>query len=198
MADSATTGNPTNNSAVAPQKGRRLLVIILALVVLAIGAWSGGYFFTQRSQAKTAAERGKRTANADAEAEEGSAADETRPKDKAKSAALALPDDSMVKQVIELQPYIVNLADPGEARYLRLTISVGLGGEDATGEKPGPLFMVRVRNAMLAVLTTKTSQEVLTVEGKAKLRRDLLRAARAASTEPKVEAVYITEFIVQL
>jgi flagellar FliL protein len=65
-------------------------------------------------------------------------------------------------------------------------------------EKPGTLFTTRIRNAMLALLTTKTSEDVLTVEGKAKLRKELLRAARAASEEPKVEAIYITEFIVQL
>jgi flagellar FliL protein len=196
MADPATTGNLTNNNTTAPKKGRRLLVIILAMIVVGIGGWSGGYFFMQRGQAKAGAEKGRKTANV--EADDGTGADETNPKNKAKAADLSLPDDSAVKQVVELQPFIVNLTDPGEVRYLRLIVSVGLSGEGGAEEKPGPLFMARIRNAMLAVLTTKTSQEVLTIEGKTKLRRDLLRAARAASTEPKVEAVYITEFIVQL
>jgi flagellar FliL protein len=197
MADSVTTGNATNNTAAAPKKGRSLLIIILAVIVVGIGGWGGGYYFMQRGLAKTEAEKGKKPAKAEADAETDEGG-EPAPKSKDKSSALALPDDSAVKQVVELQPYIVNLADPGEVRYLRLIVSVGIGGEGTPEEKPGPLFMARVRNAMLAVLTTKTSQEVLTIEGKAKLRRDLLRAARAASAEPKVEAVYITEFIVQL
>jgi len=122
------------------------------------------------------------------------------PKTVAEAAILSLPSDEEVKQVIELQPYVVNLADADGARYLRLTINVGIGGEEGkeAEEKPNQLFTARVRNAMLAVLTTKTSEEVLTVEGKAKLRKELLRAARKASEEPKVVAIYITEFIVQL
>ena len=51
---------------------------------------------------------------------------------------------------------------------------------------------------MLAVLTTKKSEDVLSVEGKTKLRKELLEAAQAASEEPHVEAIYITDFIVQL
>jgi flagellar FliL protein len=116
-------------------------------------------------------------------------------------AIYSLPNDKAVKQVIELQPYVVNLADADGGRYLRVTINVGIGGEEGKGEaeeKPNPLFTARVRNAMLTVLTTKSSDEVLTVEGKAKLRKELLRAAQKASTEPKVVAIYITEFIVQI
>ncbi len=118
-------------------------------------------------------------------------------------ALTSLPNDKTVKHVIELQPYVVNLADAEGSRYLRVTINVGVGGEEGEEkeekeEKTDPLFTARVRNAMLAVLTTKSSEEVLTVEGKAKLRKELLRAARKASEEPKVVAIYITEFIVQL
>ena len=206
MAEAATTGNLTNNTAAAPSKSRKLLVIILAVAVLAIGGGGSGYFFFQRGKAaakgntETArgSSAGRAKANAEEEVAEEPAEDATSKKGQDKTTALSLPDDSAVKQVIELQPYIVNLADPGEARYLRLTVSIGLGGELSEGEKPSPLFTARIRNAMLAMLTTKTSQEVLTLEGKAKLRRDLLRAARAASSEPKVEAIYITEFIIQL
>jgi flagellar basal body-associated protein FliL len=58
--------------------------------------------------------------------------------------------------------------------------------------------MTRVKHAMLSVLTTKKSTDVLTVEGKQKLREELLDAAESASEKPKVKAVYITDFIVQL
>lgn len=186
----------------APAKGsmKTILIIAVAAVVLVAGGGGGAYFFLQKSQAaaKTTAEKAKKEA-AGNEDEEAAAADGETPAKKSKADALELPDDSLVKQVIELQPYIVNLADQGEARYLRLTVSLGIGGEESSeSEKPNPLFTTRVRNAMLAVLTTKSSAEVLTPEGKAKLRKDLLRAARAASEEPQVEAIYITEFIVQL
>lgn len=204
MSDSVAADSSSNPGAA---KGSKKMIIIIAIAVVVLAGGGGGaYYYLQKSkvEAKATTEKGKKGAAASEEEEAGAdeeaAADEEAPAKKPKAASLALPDDSKVKRVIELQPYIVNLADAGEARYLRLTVSLGIGGEEGADEKekPNPLFTTRVRNAMLAVLTTKTSEEVLTAEGKAKLRKDLLRAARAASEEPRVEAIYITEFIVQL
>ncbi len=198
MSDSVAADSGSNPGA-APAKGSKktLIIIVSAVVVLAGGG--GAYFYLQKSkvEAKSSAAKSKKQA---AESDEEAATDGEAPAKKPGASALTLPDDSKVKHVLELQPYIVNLADAGEARYLRLTVSLGIGGEEASDGKgkPDSLFTTRVRNAMLAVLTTKTSTEVLTAEGKAKLRKDLLRAARAASEEPRVEAIYITEFIVQL
>ncbi|MEJ7708494.1 MAG: flagellar basal body-associated FliL family protein [Pyrinomonadaceae bacterium] len=60
-------------------------------------------------------------------------------------------DDSKVTQVIELQPFVVNLADQGEAHYLRLAVSVGVsaseGAREAKKAKPTrylqPEFVMR-------------------------------------------------------
>lgn len=196
MSDSVAT---ESNQGAAPAKGSKNTIILIVVAVVVLAASGGGaYYYLQKSkvEAKTAAEKGKKGAALDDE----EAPPEEEPVKKPKASTLDMPDDSNVKRVVEMQPYIVNLADAGEARYLRLTVSLGIGGEDGAEEKekPNPLFTTRVRNAMLAVLTTKSSTEVLTPEGKAKLRKDLLRAARAASEEPRVEAIYITEFIVQL
>ncbi|MDX2029408.1 MAG: flagellar basal body-associated FliL family protein [Blastocatellia bacterium] len=199
MSDSAAVEQPS--SPAAPKKSpRKFLIIALAIVVLG-GGGAGGYFYLQSSKAaaKGPAEKSKKAAPAE-EAEEEPAENEETGKEKSgksESAGLSLPDDSAVKQVIELQPFIVNLTDQEGSRYLRLTVSLGIGGEEAEA-KPSPLFTTRIRNALLAVLTTRSSEEVLRPEGKLKLRKDLLRAARAASEEPRVEAIYITEFIVQL
>lgn len=194
----------------APKKKGMLIPIIIVAVVLIAGGGGGAYWYFAKSKAeakteeggeKTATAKGKskgKAAEEEADPAEEDAPEEEAPPKKGSSVSLRLPDDSKVKQIIELQPFIVNLADATEARYLRLVVSIGLGGEEGGEEKPNPLYTTRIRNAMLAVLTARTSEEVLSNEGKAKLRRDLLRAARAAAKEPQVEAIYITEFIVQL
>jgi flagellar FliL protein len=183
-----------------------MLIIIVAAVLL-MGAGGGFYYikFVRATPARESAEKSKKErtrkslAAEDENAEE-MAKDEEAPakkgKEESKSIEMALPDDTAVKKVIELQPFIVNLADKDEPRYLRLTVSIGIaeGGE----EKTDPIFTTRVRNAILAVLTTKTSEEILTLEGKTALRKQILKAAQAASEEPHVEAIYITDFIVQL
>lgn len=186
---------------------KKLIIIILAVVLL---GGAGGYFFFLRGSSEKA-ENGEKSdketkkSNAKKEAKEADDEEKTDEKSskssKSSSAAAlknALADDEEVKTVVELQPFIVNLADDDEARYLRMTVSVGVGGEGGGEEKPSPIFVTRVRNAMLAVLSVKTSEDVLTTKGKAKLRKELLDAAQRASDEPEVKAIYITDFIVQL
>lgn len=203
----------------APKKGGSKLIIIIALVVVLLGGAGGGFFYWRSSTAAAATpEKDPKAAKKAKEkkaADDEEAIEEEKPEKsgektekgdantekKSSSAALlkeSLPEDENVKQVIELQPFIVNLADAEDARYLRLTVSLGVGGEEGKAEKPDTLFTTRVRNAMLAVLAQKKSDDVLSVEGKVKLRKELLKAAQAVSTEPEVEAIYITDFIVQL
>lgn len=187
----------TEETAEKKKGGKMKLIIIVLLVVILLGGAGGGFYYWRTVVAANAAEaepdkKSKKSSKKESE----DAADKKSPKDPNDPLSNALPDDEDVKQIIELQPFIVNLADTEQARYLRMTISLGVDGEGT--EKPDQIFVTRVRNAMLAVLSDKKSEEILTVEGKAKLRGQLLKAAQAVSEEPAVKAIYITDFIVQL
>jgi flagellar protein FliL len=192
-----------SNENQAPKKSRKMLFIILLAVLLICGG-GGGIFFYQRSvAAKNEKNKPEKRQKKKEEAEKSSeTADESPEKGDDhttktnKLIELSLPEDEDVKNIVELQPFIVNLADKEDSRYLRTTIILGINGEKEEA-KPDSIFTTRVRNAMLAILTTKSSEELLTVEGKTQLRKELLRAAQAASEEPRVEAIYITDFIVQ-
>lgn len=186
-------------TAVSQKRRKKLLPVIILATLLVVSGGAGAFYFQRAGAAgKSQAERKKAQAARVAEEEE-DAETTAREETGGDSRKVELSDDSAVEQVVELPPFIVNLADKDAARYLRLTVSLGINDSgDEGGEKPGPLFTTRVRNAMLGVLTTKTSEEVLSTEGKAALAKELRRAARAASTEPRVEAIYITDFIVQL
>ena len=194
------TENETKSSIAAEpaKKGGSKMLIIIVLVVVLLGG-GGGFYYWRSSAAAAGEEKGTDKAKSKKE-KETSDDTETSSKKSSKNDPVgdALPDDSDVKKVIELQPFIVNLADTEQARYLRLTVSLGVSGEGGESEKPDQLFVTRIRNAMLAVLSAKTSDEILSNEGKAKLRKQLLKAAKAASEEPHVEAIYITDFIVQM
>lgn len=199
----------------SPKKKKPLLLIIVAVVVLALGG-GGAFFFLKRGKAAEAEAEGKekksekskkKTKDEEEEEEEEEPAPEEKAgaepgkdgkptKSKFSVKSLDLPDDKDVKKIIELQPFVVNLADREDSRYLRMSVSIGVG--ETKEEKPDPILMTRVRNAMLAVLTTKTADEILTPQGKSVLRKELLKAARAAIEEPQIEAIYITDFIVQM
>jgi flagellar FliL protein len=185
MAEIENENTGTDESVKPKKKSRKLLMMIVLVVVLLAGGGGGFYFWTRMSHAQTV--------KAGAENKEENTAAKKEAGEK-----FSLPEDNEVKNVVELQPFIVNLADSEQARYLRMTVSVGIGDEGGGEEKPDPLFLTRVKNAMLSVLTVKKSSDVLSIEGKQKLREELLQAAQAASDKPKVKAVYITDFIVQL
>lgn len=189
--------------------GKKKLILIVLIVLLLVGGGAGAFFFLKGSSAEgeetAETEKREKKSSKKKALEEEEEEEPTDPKGGKTSSASksslksAIPNDEDVKHIIELQPFIVNLADEDQARYLRLSVSVGIGGEESgKEEKADPIFITRVRNAMLAVLSVKSSEEVLTVEGKAKLRKELLKAAQTASEEPHVEAIYITDFIVQL
>jgi flagellar protein FliL len=195
------TETETADAISTPEEGKgskKLIIIVLAAVILIGGGGGAGYYFTRGGSAETeetAVEKKPKEKSAD---EEKPAADEEEtPKKSGRSLKSVLPEDEDVTQIVELQPFIVNLADTEQARYLRLSVSLGVASEGKE-EAPPPLFVTRVRNAMLAILSDKNSSEILSMEGKAKLRKDLLRAAQAAADEPEIHAIYITDFIVQL
>lgn len=200
--ESANTETPAG--ATEAKKGSGKLIIIILAVILVLGGGGAGYYFMSGAGASAdseeKAESSKKSKSKSVDEEEPATDEEetdTKSSKTSNSLKSALPNDENVKHIIELQPFIVNLADTEQARYLRMTVSLGVG-EAGESEKPSELFLTRVRNAMLAVLSDKSSEEILSIEGKAKLRKQLLRAARAAADEPEVEAIYITDFIVQL
>ena len=196
---------PTNeNEAAEGGGGKSKLFLIIGLVVVLLVGGGAGYYFMFMNGAKDGDEKSekkskkkKKSKKPKVEPEEDESDDESSGSDADRSLAEALQDDEDVKQVVELQPFIVNLADVEEARYLRMTVSLGIGGDEG-GHDPDPIFLARVKNAMLAVLSVKKSEDVLTVKGKSKLRKELLEAAQSADEDGHVEAIYITDFIVQL
>jgi flagellar FliL protein len=187
----------TDGAPAPAKKGGKKIIVIALLAVLVLGGGATGFYFWKIAgvEAAEAKKPDKKSAKKEAAADDEEHEKPSKKKEGAVSSAI--PEDGDVKHVIELPPFIVNLADTDQARYLRMTVSLGIG-EGAESEKPEPLFMTRVRNAMLAVLSEKSSEQILTAEGKAKLRKELLSAAQAASEEPEVKAIYITDFIVQL
>ena len=163
------------------KKGGKKLIIALILVILLLGGAGGGFYYWRISSVSAAEKDGKenkksrsKKESVDEEKEDEEKKSENKSGGKSEESGSlkdALPDDEAVKQIIELQPFIINLADTEQARYLRLSVSLGVDGEEGKGEKPNQLFITRVRNAVLAVLSNKKSEDVLSVEGKAKLRK---------------------------
>lgn len=104
------------------------------------------------------------------------------------------------KGILHLDSFVVNLADPEENRFLRVGIDLGLGtplpAKGSKGEE-GEVPTGRIRDCVLAVVSTWRSDALLAPEGKQKLKDELRHALQDRVPELCVREVYFTDFLVQ-
>jgi flagellar FliL protein len=160
---------PTENTEEKPKKKKTLLFIIIGVVVLLAGG--GGYFAYTKFMLPD-------PAITESEAE------------KAKKEAA-----NAVGEMFELQPFVVNLADPQGKRYLKLKVSLELESAEALpqAEKARP----KMRDMVIMMLTSLTFEEVMTPEGKIRIRDELLERFNHVMRPSRVKNIYFTEFVIQ-
>ncbi len=115
------------------------------------------------------------------------------------TAAAAKPKKETVQSTLNLEPFLVNLADKEATRFVKVTFRLGLN-EKKIEEEIGQdnVFLAAARDSIISLLTVKTSEEILTPEGKDKLRQEILARVNAVVPKGKVLEVYIVDFVVQL
>lgn len=113
-----------------------------------------------------------------------------------KTAQAAKPPEPV--HTVHLEPFTVNLADAEENHFLRITIDIGLGHALKPAKEGEPeIPTARVRDAILTVLTAGKAEVLVTQEGKAQLKKDLLATLQQTVPEIDIREVYFTEFLVQ-
>lgn len=95
--------------------------------------------------------------------------------------------------ILPLETFIVNLQVKGS--FLKTTIQL----EFAEPELPPTIEsdVPKVRDAVIRVLSGKTSAEILTAEGKERLREELRDSINETLGAEDVTQVFFTEFIIQ-
>jgi flagellar FliL protein len=131
---------------------------------------------------------------------------------KAEAAATPAPQVEPHGVLYPTRERIVNLSDNGILRYLKTTIVLEIsdpeaakgGGGDDHGKKGPPELPKDLKNkaAMIedkitGVLTAKTASELMTPEGKQRLKEELKEGLNKALHEDRIMAVYFTDFIIQ-
>lgn len=165
-----------------PEKNNKKLFIIIGAVVAVLAIGGGAAFFMGGSKKEKAPEGAKVEAKAEAgghgapakEGEGGAAAGGT---------------------VYPLEPFIVNIYDGQELRYLKLKVEFEMANPQAKGELDAK--MAPLRDAILILLTTKTMQEIQDLQGKNQLREQILAAVSKVVPPSKITKVYFTDFVVQ-
>jgi flagellar FliL protein len=183
----------------AKPKSKKLLFILIGVVVLALAGAGGALFILKKN---TAIDEG---------------GEESSQNEKEDRASRAPPT------FLPLEEMVVNLADPGGNRFAQLGITLQV--EDGKTAEAIKGYMPNIRNAILILVSQRTSENMLQLEGKEKLATDIAREVsrfmdyplpernaaaseageasdkaakkkRAAATSP-LQAVLFSSFIVQ-
>ncbi|MCC2643398.1 MAG: fliL [Nitrospira sp.] len=97
--------------------------------------------------------------------------------------------------IADLDPFIVNLADAPEVRYLKVTMKLEVDSagavEDVKARTP------QIRDTILVLLTSLDSATARSPQGKHKLRDDVTQRINGLLPKKSVKSAYFTEFVIQ-
>ncbi|WP_461831581.1 flagellar basal body-associated FliL family protein [Aquifex sp.] len=97
----------------------------------------------------------------------------------------------------KLEPaFIVNLADPEATVYARISITLEVANQQVLQEvhKKEPV----IRDAIIEIVSSKTSSELRTPEGREELKLEILKRINTILSKGGVRNVYFTEFVIQV
>ena len=168
MSNNAPAQTPTPAPVAAPKRSKKGLILILtAVLVLLAGGGGAAYYFLLAGSPEEAA-----------------------PVEEEKKADTGV--------AVPLDPFIVNLADPGARRFLRVTLALVVEDEAHAMEiAEHELIKVRIRSAILELLSMQSGDSLITPEGKTALKTAIAEGASHVVEDIHVTDVLFSEFIVQ-
>jgi flagellar protein FliL len=97
--------------------------------------------------------------------------------------------------IFALEPFIVNIYDGQELRYLKVKVELEMVSPAIKAELDGKL--ASIRDSVLILLSAKTLQDIQDVQGKNTLKDEILGAINKNIPPGKINKVYFTDFVVQ-
>lgn len=156
-----------------PKKSRKWLVVILGLIFL-IGAAIGGVIFLAPGVIPDSLNLAG--INGAEKKEKG-------------------PEKKEQGYIYNMDPFIVNLADQGRPRYLKIRMSIE--SQEMKANEEYEKRLPQLRDTILTVLSSKSYGDIADSEGKKKLREEIILKLNQLLRGFQVKTVYFTEFMIQ-
>lgn len=94
-----------------------------------------------------------------------------------------------------LDTFTVNLKSDAGRRYLKVTMSLELEGEELSLELDAKSAVIRDR--VIRILTSKTLEEISSKKGKQKVSQQIMDTLNSMISDGKINGIYFTEFVIQ-
>ncbi len=157
--------------------GKKIIFLLLIIIILLVAGGAAGYFFLVKKKSKPA-----------------SAPSAGAPP--AASVPGAPAGGTAAPQFFyTLDTFIVNLADEGGTRYLKVDMTLALSNKEVEKEIEKKLPLIR--DAIITVISNKYYQDIATPAGKLALKREIMARVNMLLTTGKVIDIYFTDFVVQ-
>jgi len=159
----------TEKADAKPKKKSKLVPILAVVFVLLAGGGAGGYWMYSKRTAEAGGEAAKKE-------------EEKPPK----------------SGVVDMEPFVVNLADESGKRFLRVNMKLLTWDEEQAAEmKEDAVINAKVRASILELLSLQYAAPLVTPEGKEELKKAIAEQVTEAAEELKVTDVLFVEFVVQ-
>jgi len=97
--------------------------------------------------------------------------------------------------IYKMDPFVVNLRDSERMHYLKIKMEI-----ESSEEKPNEEYdkrLPQLRDMILTVLTSKSSNELRDSEGKSQLRKEMQERLNQLVRSFQIKTIYFSEFIIQ-
>lgn len=189
-------GNDVGDMDAPKKKSKLLVVIILVLSVVVLGG--GGYFaYLKFFKAQTTSAEEQTPSNVESGSASNpdvktSAAKEEKKNDKKSGSK----KDDKVAPVTSIHNIVTNLADPGGKRYIRISVQFEFKTDEVAHDFSDK-FQTRVKDAILTLLWSKTSEALSGVDGMSLLREDIKSRVNQIMGPGSVTQVFILDRVIQ-
>ena len=104
-------------------------------------------------------------------------------------------NSEVIRSVYSLDTFIVNLADKGGRRFLRVTMDLELKDESLSGEIDKRLS--QIRDSILMIIPTKRFEDINSVEGKIALSDEIMTKLNSFLKDGSITNIYFVDFVIQ-
>ena len=115
--------------------------------------------------------------------------------DKVAGEEVEVEEESSIGAVFPLDTFVVNLADQGGKRYLRVKIDLEISDEKLKEELDQR--MPQIKDSILMILPAKKFDNIKDEEGKIALRNEITEKLNSFLKTGSITYIYFTEFVVQ-
>lgn len=104
-------------------------------------------------------------------------------------------EEAELKVMLPIRPFVVNLARSSGKRFLKVTLTMELNSPEVNAEVNEN--MSKIIDSILLLLSSKSFEDVYTVQGKFKLKDEITTRVNRFLVAGHVKDVYYTEFVIQ-